>query len=148
MGANKCTESKLVVRVQSQGGATCANGMRGYWAKTVTNSVVEEYRLTSFNKLTYCGSRSLLSGICWTLISLKNNEERVGDEESAALVLGKMSLSEDNPVVREMVDSEKMEAESRTLIIKEVESEEAKSLPGTLTGAEAAELRKIVGPPT
>ncbi len=79
----------------------------------------------------------------------------------ADLVLDKLSRSEDNTGAEQLVDSEKMETESGTLTVQEVDfekmkaglgtrpekvvdSEKVKARLGTLTGVEAAELRRIV----
>ncbi len=79
----------------------------------------------------------------------------------ADLVLDKVSLSEYNAEAGQVVDSEKVETESGTLTVKEVDLKKAiavlgtcpkkvvdsvkvKARLGTLTRAEAAELRIVV----
>ncbi len=87
--------------------------------------------------------------------------ETGGVIEVADLVLDKLSLSEDNAGVGQLVDSEKVETEPGTLAVKEVDSEKAKAGsgtcpekvvdseqvkagPGTLADAEAAGVSRIV----
>ncbi len=60
-------------------------------------------------------------------MSFKNNEEREGEEKSVTLVLGKLSQSNNNAVVAEVVDTEKVEPGSETLTLKEADFEITKA---------------------
>ncbi len=79
----------------------------------------------------------------------------------ADLVLGKLSLSENNTGAGKVMDYEKVDTEPRTLTVKKMDSEKVKAgsetcpekvvdsekvkvIPGMLTGVEAAEVRRIV----
>ncbi len=97
------------------------------------------------------GGAFKIPGTCKTLMSLENNEEKVGEEESVAHVLDKLSLSEDKAVMVEVVDSEKVKTRTRTLgalTVKEADLKEGKVRPDTYTDAEVVELRRITVPPT
>ncbi len=100
--------------------ATCANGMRRVELQRSLKMCLKDTSEPSLvSRLTasvrdYHGGPFRISGTPRILMSFKINEDKVREKEAVALVLGDLSMSENNAIVAEVMDSEKVEAGSWT----------------------------------